>query len=229
MAYNERWSSCACSHACVLLWEISASYAWWESKNWGLREGTCIKLAQTCIYYTTLLFCFLFLQHLLGSFLQSSQLADQLATQLVSGYILLYTPAPFREVMWRSYSVPFCSGQFVIYTMWMWDPRFWGPRVSIYTDLGTPSINLHTHGNTYLHTLWYIWWLQHSSGVATPWRIVTWACAHTNSLVPWVKILLLLLACAITFMWMWSEHTNKTDRMVFVAKNHLRIKQSQSA
>ena len=31
-----------------------------------------------------------------------------------------------------------------------------------------------------------------------------------------------LLACAITFMWTWSEHTGKTEIMVFVAKNGLR-------
>ena len=129
MAYNERWSSCACSHACVLLWEISASYAWWESKNWGLREGTCIKLAQTCIYYTTLLFFFVFAA--LTGVISAIVSACRSTSNSSSFPAILYTPAPFREVMWRSYSVPFCSGQFVIYTMWMWDPRFWGPRVSI--------------------------------------------------------------------------------------------------
>ena len=138
MAYNERWSSCACSHACVLLWEISASYAWWESKNWGLREGTCIKLAQTCIYYTTLLFCFLFLQHLLGSFLQSSQLADQLATQLVSGYILIIiypSSVPWSNVTQLFRSVLFRSVRY-IYHVNVGSPI-----------LGTPGLHIHRFGN----------------------------------------------------------------------------------
>ena len=33
-----------------------------------------------------------------------------------------------------------------------------------------------------------------------------------------------LLACAIAFMWTWSKHTGKTERMVFVAKTRLKKK-----